>query len=88
MDFQAYLGLTVIVVGLTMSVVGVSHRDYADALHSVVFSLLGALLLTGSLVEPGWTARIVLGCIFLVATAMRFAAWRLGRRKDGARPTG
>lgn len=83
MDFQAYLGLGVIVLGLAMSVGGVARREYADALHSVVFSMLGVLVLTASLMEPGWTTYAVFAGIITVGIAVRVAAARLSRRQGG-----
>lgn len=83
MDIQAYLGLGVVVLGLVMSVGGVMRRDYADALSSVAFSLLGALFLTAGLMEPGWTTYAVLAGIIAVGIAVRLAASRLSRRQGG-----
>ena len=84
MDFTAYLGIGFVVLGLAMAAREVARREHAEALNSIAgVSLLGALLLTFSLMERGWLSRAVMVGFFVLALALRWAASRLSRQQRG-----
>jgi hypothetical protein len=77
------MGLGYIILGLAMAVREAAKRKHADALSSAGLSVLGALLLTGSVLEDGGASYTILAGIILVAGAMRLGAQRLSRQQGG-----
>jgi hypothetical protein len=81
MAFQTYLGIISTVLGLVLIIREVSRRQFAEALHSVSLCVIGALLLTQSLLEPGWASRAFVGGAFLLGVTANLAARRISRQR-------
>jgi hypothetical protein len=81
MEFETYLGVAVILLGLVMAFRKVTSRQPSEALESLVLSLLGALLVTASEMPHGWAGRTILLGIVGVAVCVRLAASRMSTHR-------
>ena len=79
MDFQAYLGIAAILIGLAMSAREVARRQYPAAMMSVLISLQGLLLLLTSILPSGWAGRAVLIGTILIGLSIGIVGSRMYR---------
>lgn len=84
MDVQAYVGMIALVAGLGLSAREIRRHARVDAAMSLFIALQGALLLSASVMSPGWQSVSVLGGIIAASLVLRTVVSRL-REKERAR---